>query len=245
MSAAAPTELTLTRLADQVDHLEQRMAALAEMCLASRQLVTAESRQQYRPRFQPGNQQRRSPRAQSRTNRVCLWCDRKGHLEEDCFAKQRYLSRAGGSPLPPTNSSSSRTHRPHLAENRPEYFCTAPLGDLEQRCAAQLAQFNVDIQYRPDRINLADAPSRIPGEVLQTDTAVPVEIAREHDVCWQRVEPLPPTENLQSCGIGSDRPFRFDSQSDTTTETETWLPKLPRKHIMKLQHQDPDIGQFV
>ena len=42
--AAAPTEQILTHLADQVVHLEQRMAYLAEMCLAPRQLVTDESR---------------------------------------------------------------------------------------------------------------------------------------------------------------------------------------------------------
>ena len=52
-----------------------------------------------------------------------------------------------------------------ITDNNPlTYFRSAKLGALEQRWASQLAQFDFDIQYRPGKINPADALSRMPLE---------------------------------------------------------------------------------
>ena len=52
-----------------------------------------------------------------------------------------------------------------ITDNNPlTYFRSAKLGALEQRWASQLAQFDFDIQYRPAKINPADALSRMPLE---------------------------------------------------------------------------------
>ena len=52
-----------------------------------------------------------------------------------------------------------------ISDNNPmTYFRSAKLGALEQRWASQFAQFDFDIQYRPGKINPADALSRMPLE---------------------------------------------------------------------------------
>ena len=50
-----------------------------------------------------------------------------------------------------------------ITDNNPlTYFRSAKLDALEQRWASQLAQFDFDIQYRPGKINPADALYRMP-----------------------------------------------------------------------------------
>ena len=49
-----------------------------------------------------------------------------------------------------------------ITDNNPlTYFRSAKLGALEQRWAAQLAQFNFEIKYQPGKVNPADALTRI------------------------------------------------------------------------------------
>ena len=61
-----------------------------------------------------------------------------------------------------------------LTDNNPlVHFRTAPLGALEQRWAAQLAQFNFSVQYRPGKSNPADALSRLPTSASDQATSTP------------------------------------------------------------------------
>ena len=61
-----------------------------------------------------------------------------------------------------------------LTDNNPlVHFRTAPLGALEQRWAAQLAQFNFSVQYRPGKSNPADALSRLPTSAADQATSTP------------------------------------------------------------------------
>ena len=54
-----------------------------------------------------------------------------------------------------------------INDNNPlTYFRSAKLGALEKRWASQLAQFDFDIQYRPGKINPADALSACPSNPL-------------------------------------------------------------------------------
>ena len=57
-----------------------------------------------------------------------------------------------------------------ITDNNPlTYLRSAKLGALEQRWAAQLAQFNFEIKYRPGKVNPADALSRMPFDSLLCD----------------------------------------------------------------------------
>ena len=62
-------------------------------------------------------------------------------------------------------------------------FRSPKLGALEQRWAAQLAQFNYEIKYRPGKVNPADALSRMPFDSLPEPpvTEVPPEVASVHE----------------------------------------------------------------
>ena len=52
-----------------------------------------------------------------------------------------------------------------ITNNNPlTYFRFEKFGALEQRWASQLAQLDFDIQYKPGKINPADALSRMPLE---------------------------------------------------------------------------------
>ena len=83
----------------------------------------------------------------------------------------------------------------HHRNNPLTYFGSSKLGALEQNWASQLAQFDFDIQYRPGKINPADALSRMPLEPSPEPllTVVPPEVATVNDLqCKQlAVDPTP------------------------------------------------------
>ncbi|PIK44768.1 putative transposon Ty3-I Gag-Pol polyprotein [Apostichopus japonicus] len=66
-----------------------------------------------------------------------------------------------------------------LTDNNPlAHLDNAKLGATEQRWVAQLASFNLDIQYRPGRLNrCADALSRCPSKRIGEDQLVNVDTA--------------------------------------------------------------------
>ena len=83
-----------------------------------------------------------------------------------------------------------------ITDNNPlTYFRSAKLGALEQRWASQLAQFDFDIQYRPGKINPADALSRMPIKPSPEPllTVVPPEVATVNDLQYEQlaVDPTP------------------------------------------------------
>ena len=83
-----------------------------------------------------------------------------------------------------------------ITDNNPlTYFRSAKLGALEQRWASELAQFDFDIQYRPGKINPADALSRMPLKPSPEPllTVVPPGVATVNDLqCEQlAVDPTP------------------------------------------------------
>ena len=109
-----------------------------------------------------------------------------------------------------------------FTDNNPlVHFRTAPLGALEQRWAAQLAQFDFTVQYRPGKTNPADALSRLPAGTSQVSTPVPPLIALGIE---------------SSCG------------AQTVTDP---LPTPPRPapdsipRVLLLQRQDPVLGPFL
>ena len=76
-----------------------------------------------------------------------------------------------------------------FTDNNPlVHFRTAPLGALEQRWVAKLAQFHFTVKYRPGKSNSADALSRMPPDFQLEATSSPVlpeiavaqELACEH-----------------------------------------------------------------
>ena len=88
-----------------------------------------------------------------------------------------------------------------FTDNNPlVHFRTAPLGALEQRWAAQLAQFHFTVKYRPGKSNPADALSRMPPDFhpevssspVPPEVAVAQELACEH----QSIATAPPVTSL-------------------------------------------------
>ena len=74
------------------------------------------------------------------------------------------------------------------------HFKTAKVGAIEQRWAAELAQFDFDIVYRPGKVNPADALSRHPvnanDEIPDNSrsTLVPSHIACIHETFCEQKE---------------------------------------------------------
>ena len=144
-------------------------------------------------------------------------------------------------------------------DNNPlTHFRTAKLGALEQRWAAQLAQFNFDVKYRPGKTNPADALSRLPPSTAHTEshsattshlapllcqgTPIPPEIGLDMEARCDRVE------------VHSDREREIDplpTQPDrdlikelpTTPDPEVGLYDPARLRLLQLD--DPDIGAVL
>jgi transposase InsO family protein len=107
------------------------------------------------------------------------------------------------------------------------HFRTAPLGALEQRWAAQLAQFNFTVRYQPGKMNPADALSRLPSDFkLEQSLVVPPEIGMAE---------------VASCGHQSV-PMKPKAQS---VETEQFLPGSPNDELQRLQQLDETIGPVL
>ena len=83
----------------------------------------------------------------------------------------------------------------HHQNNPLTYFHSVKLGFLEQRWDSQLTQFNFEIQYRPGKINPADALSRMPIKPSPEPllTVVPPEVATVNDLQYEQlaVDPTP------------------------------------------------------
>ena len=115
------------------------------------------------------------------------------------------------------------------------YFRTAPLGALEQRWAAQLAQFNFDVKYRPGKQNPADALSRLPGD-FQTATAVPAEIAVAQETQCQKLEAaMPNGKHTRPAG----------EELVLKTEGNTFLPRWSSSELISMQTKDKHIGPLL
>ena len=135
-----------------------------------------------------------------------------------------------------------------ITDNNPlTYFRSAKLGMLEQRWASQFAQFDFDIQYRPGKINPADALSHMPLEPSPQPllTVVPPEVATVDDLQCQQlaVDPTP-----TACVLGDTMapvlPLDKEEPGETAVPeaaTEV-LPRLSLADLQQLQQQDPVLG---
>ena len=77
-----------------------------------------------------------------------------------------------------------------FTDNNPlVHFRTAPLGALEQRWVAKLAQFHFTVKYRPGKPNSADALSRMPPDfqLEATSSPVPPEIAVAQELACEHL----------------------------------------------------------
>ena len=116
------------------------------------------------------------------------------------------------------------------------------LGAVEQRWAAQLAQFNFSIIYRPGRMNkAADALSRISNNdvLLTNNTDIPEDLrVTALQACIENIQMSiqeHPTE--QSCLI--------DEVYDIECSSIFALPKYSQEDIKNSQIRDPVIKQFL
>ena len=140
-----------------------------------------------------------------------------------------------------------------ITDNNPlTYFRSAKLGALEQRWASQLAQFDFDIQYRPGKINPADALSRMPLEPSPEPllTMVPPEVATVSDLqCEQlAVDPTPTAgvlgDTIMAPVLSLDKKDEPDQTAVPEAATEV-LPRLSLADLQQLQQQDQVLGPVL
>ena len=118
-----------------------------------------------------------------------------------------------------------------MTDNNPlTHYKTAKLSALEQQWAAQLAQFNFQVKYRPGKSNPADALSRLP----HAPQAVPLphEIAESNEV-WCSHQVL---EETHAEGSGAH---------ETAERTYSIVPQLSPEKIKCMQRKDPSISAVV
>ena len=119
-----------------------------------------------------------------------------------------------------------------ITDNNPlTYFRSAKLGALEQRWASQLAQFNFDIQYRPGKINPADALSRMPLEPSHEPllTVMPPEVATVNALqCEQLAVDPTPTAGVLGDTMAPVLPLDKEEEPDQTAVPEAATEVLPR-----------------
>nr|KAG5706518.1 hypothetical protein BaRGS_028689 [Batillaria attramentaria] len=133
-----------------------------------------------------------------------------------------------------------------LTDNNPlTHFRTAKLGALEQRWAAQLAQFDFDVKFQPGKTNPADALSRLPADAemqshsvqcssppaLCQPTQIPPELACLPDARCDRIA-LDPVPDI------------VPADPVTENSSPTSLPYSPAD-LRQLQQQDPDIAPVL
>lgn len=138
-----------------------------------------------------------------------------------------------------------------LTDNNPlVHFRTAKLGAVEQRWAAQLAQFTFDVQYRPGAKNPADALSRLPPgpaddpcppTPFSSFTSVPSDVGESVDTYCERLrvekrdlEPPAPEDTLPKVLAGTSAP------ADPTV-----LGHRSPVDLAKLQREDRDIQEVL
>ena len=139
-----------------------------------------------------------------------------------------------------------------ITDNNPlTYFRSAKLGALEQRWASQLAQFNFDIQYRPGKINPADALSRMPLEPSHEPllTVMPPEVATVNALqCEQLAVDPTPTAGVLGDTMAPVLPLDMEEEPDQTAVPEAAtevLPRLSLADLQQLQQQDPVLGPVL
>ena len=98
-----------------------------------------------------------------------------------------------------------------MTDNNPlVHFKTAKVGAIEQRWAAELAQFDFDIVYRPVKVNPADALSRHPVNAdvdipeNSRSTLVPSHIACVHETLCEQKEIH--TASCATCNLQEQSP---------------------------------------
>ena len=126
-----------------------------------------------------------------------------------------------------------------FTDNNPlVHFRTAPLGALEQRWAAQLAQFHFTVKYRPGKSNPADALSRMPPDFhpeassspMPPEVAVAQELACEH----QSIATAPPVTSLPA-----DAPAKAPEGCPPVS------PSLSSARLRECQLSDGTIGPVL
>ena len=139
-----------------------------------------------------------------------------------------------------------------ITDNNPlTYFRSAKLGALEQRWASQLAQFDFDIQYRPGKINPADALSRVPFEPSPEPllTVMPPEVATVNALqCEQLAVDPTPTVGVLGDTMAPVLPLDKEEEPDQTAVPEAAtevLPRLSLADLQQLQQQDPVLGPVL
>ena len=139
-----------------------------------------------------------------------------------------------------------------ITNNNPlTYFRSAKLGALERRWASQLAQFDFDIQYRPGKINPADALSRMPLEPSPESflTVVSPEVAAVNDLqCEQLAVDPTPTAGVLGDTMAPVLPLDQEEEPDQTAVPEAAtevLPRLSLADLQQLQQQDPVLGPVL
>ena len=141
-------------------------------------------------------------------------------------------------------------------DNNPlTHFRTAKLGALEQRWAAELAQFKFDVKYRPGKTNPADGLSRLPlssqeeaisDSVPTPFTDIPEDVCHAHDtVCASLVvESVGETDPLNQLEIGQDEKQQLSHVQEETVAVTMWS-QLTKEELRALQERDLVIGKFM
>ena len=114
-------------------------------------------------------------------------------------------------------------------DNNPvAHFKSSKLGALEQRWAAQLAQFDFEVHYRPGRINRADALSRLPSHTVfkQEGSPIPPEVALGQEVWCQSTDAT-------------------KAPQEAVPEGTQVLPTLLTCDLARLQREDPELGPVL
>ena len=131
----------------------------------------------------------------------------------------------------------------HTDNNPLVHFQTSKLGALEHRWAAQLAQFEFSIKYKPGRLNRADGLSRnpLPDPNPPSSSDLPLQST-----------PLPPqgTMVVQSMVTQVESAGRQPAKSANPMAVpqpkgETTLPTLSTEELVRMQTEDPVIGPVL
>ena len=125
-----------------------------------------------------------------------------------------------------------------LTDNNPlAHFKTSHLGALEQRWAAQLAQFDFTVRYKPGRNNRADALSRMPaGKLLPPQsTSVPAQVAAVQEVWYERLK-------VPQAAFPTSAPAAPTAKLEASTRV---LPTLSSQDLARLQREDSGIAPVL
>ena len=126
-----------------------------------------------------------------------------------------------------------------FTDNNPlVHFRTAPLGALEQRWAAQLAQFHFTVKYRPGKSNPADALSRMPPDFHPEASSSPmppeVAVAQELACELQSIATAPPVTSLPA-----------DTPAKAPEGCPPGSPSLSSARLRECQLSDVTIGPVL